>query len=70
MECHFSNTSSGGDHQRVDWVGIHEKICQLLIPLRTPMPFFSSEEERAHRKQQLIMRQVSFQYFCISGLIC
>jgi len=43
----------------VDFVGIHEKICQLLIPLRTPLPFDSSEEQRQHSKQQLIMRQVA-----------
>ncbi|GAA6233331.1 zinc finger MYND domain-containing protein 12 [Lates japonicus] len=24
------------DHQQADWVGIHERICQFLIPLRTP----------------------------------
>ncbi|XP_071331935.1 zinc finger MYND domain-containing protein 12 [Trachinotus anak] len=24
------------EHQQADWVGIHEKICQLLIPIRTP----------------------------------
>ncbi|XP_056240123.1 zinc finger MYND domain-containing protein 12 [Seriola aureovittata] len=26
-------------HQQADWVGIHEKICQLLIPIRTPTLF-------------------------------
>lgn len=40
-----------------DWVGIHEKICQLLIPLRTPVPFAGSEEERQHRQEQQIIRQ-------------
>ncbi|XP_048206994.1 zinc finger MYND domain-containing protein 12 isoform X3 [Perognathus longimembris pacificus] len=44
-------------HQRADWVSIHEKICQLLIPLRTSMPFFNSEEERQHGLQQLQQRQ-------------
>ncbi|XP_026223793.1 zinc finger MYND domain-containing protein 12 isoform X2 [Anabas testudineus] len=24
------------EHQQADWVGIHERICQLLIPIRTP----------------------------------
>lgn len=49
---------SGPEHQKTDWLGIHEKICQLLIPLRTPIPFLGSEEERQHRKQQQIVRQV------------
>jgi len=51
---HFSSA----EHQKADWLGIHEKICQLLVPLRTPIPFLGSEEERQHRKQQQIVRQV------------
>ena len=53
-DVHFSST----EHQKADWLGIHEKICQLLIPLRTPIPFLGSEEDRQHRKQQQIVRQV------------
>lgn len=53
-DVHFSST----EHQKADWLGIHEKICQLLIALRTPIPFLGSEEERQHRKQQQIVRQV------------
>lgn len=46
------------EHQNIDWLGIHEKICQLLIPLRTAVPFTSgSEDEREHQKQQQITRQ-------------
>lgn len=48
----------GIEHQKADWLGIHEKICQLLIPLRTPVPFMSSDEERVHRQQQLLQRQM------------
>jgi len=47
----------GQEHQKADWLGIHEKICQLLIPLRTPVPFLSSDEERQHREHQLLLRQ-------------
>lgn len=48
----------GTEHQLIDWSGIHEKVCQLLVPLRTPVPFTSgSEEERQHRKNQQISRQ-------------
>ena len=52
------------EHQKADWLGIHEKICQLLIPLRTPVPFLSSEEERVHREEQLKFRQVCLCYIC------
>jgi len=52
------NFFSGREHQQVDFVGIHEKICQLLIPLRTPLSFASSEQQRQHSQQQQIMRQV------------
>ncbi|XP_077817497.1 zinc finger MYND domain-containing protein 12 isoform X1 [Macaca mulatta] len=45
-------------HQKADWDSIHEKICQLLIPLRTSMPFYNSEEERQHGLQQLQQRQL------------
>ncbi|XP_070767212.1 zinc finger MYND domain-containing protein 12 [Enoplosus armatus] len=27
------------EHQQADWVGIHEKICQLLVPIRTQTLF-------------------------------
>lgn len=47
-------------HQKTDWNSIHEKICQLLIPLRTIMPFYNSEEERQHGLQQLQQRQIYF----------
>ncbi|KAI6073808.1 Zinc finger MYND domain-containing protein 12 [Aix galericulata] len=45
------------DHQRADWVSIHEKICQLLIPVRTSLPFLIPEEERKHGVEQLVKRQ-------------
>ncbi|XP_053308296.1 zinc finger MYND domain-containing protein 12 [Spea bombifrons] len=44
-------------HQQADWLSIHEKICQLLIPLRTPVPFFNSAEERQHCVGQLVQRK-------------
>ena len=49
---------SGVEHQQTDWLGVHEKICQLLIPLRTQMPFQTSEEERENRKQWLLQKKV------------
>ncbi|GAB5574944.1 zinc finger MYND domain-containing protein 12 [Prionailurus iriomotensis] len=55
---------SGVVHQRADWDSIHEKICQLLIPLRTTMPFYNSEEERQHGLQQLRQRQKHLIEFC------
>lgn len=27
---------SDAEHQQADWVGIHERICQRLVPIRTP----------------------------------
>lgn len=32
MYLHFL---SNADHQQADWVGIHERICQMLVPIRT-----------------------------------
>ncbi|XP_054994392.1 zinc finger MYND domain-containing protein 12 [Sorex araneus] len=54
----------GPVHQKADWNSIHEKICQLLIPLRTSMPFYNSEEERQHGLQQLRQRQKHLIEFC------
>ncbi|CAI5782630.1 finger MYND domain-containing 12 [Podarcis lilfordi] len=45
------------EHQSADWVSIHEKICQLLIPLRTTLPFYNSEEERKHGREQKLRRE-------------
>jgi len=46
------------EHQNIDWIGIHEKICQLLIPLKTPsLSTCNSEEEREHQRSQNIARQ-------------
>eukprot|EP01137_Pigoraptor_chileana_P006275 Opistho-2@50434 len=47
----------GKEHQKVDHDGIHDKICQLLIPLRTTTNILGSEEERQHRERQRIVRQ-------------
>uniref|UniRef100_A0A8D2KXJ4 Zinc finger MYND-type containing 12 n=1 Tax=Varanus komodoensis TaxID=61221 RepID=A0A8D2KXJ4_VARKO len=45
------------EHQNADWVSVHEKICQLLIPLRTALPFYNSEKERKHGQEQKICRE-------------
>ncbi|NWX13182.1 ZMY12 protein, partial [Aegotheles bennettii] len=44
-------------HQEADWVSIHERICQLLIPIRAPLPFLLTQEERKQSVEQLAMRQ-------------
>ncbi|XP_060114827.1 zinc finger MYND domain-containing protein 12 [Heteronotia binoei] len=45
------------EHQNADWVSVHEKICQLLIPLRTALPFYDSEKKRQHGREQKISRE-------------
>jgi len=50
---------SGVEHQKADWLGIHEKICQNLIPLRQSAPFLPSEEERQNRERQLQTKKAS-----------
>jgi len=49
---------SGVEHQKSDWLGVHEKICEYLVPLRTAVPFLTSEEERENRKQWLLQKRV------------
>lgn len=50
---------SGPEHQKADWLGIHERICQLLMALRSPIPFLGSEEERQKRKHKQTFRKVN-----------
>ena len=45
------------EHQEIDFNGIHDKICQLIIPLRTPVTF-GSEEERANELKATRQRQL------------
>ncbi|KAK3743403.1 hypothetical protein QZH41_011526 [Actinostola sp. cb2023] len=54
----------GPEHQKADWLGIHEKICQLLMALRSPIPFLSSEEDRQKRKQLQITRKKHMILLC------
>lgn len=45
-------------HMTLDHKGIHDRICQLLIPLRTPMEVLGTDEEREHREKQANNRRV------------
>ncbi len=54
----YFNYKSDDEHQKSDWNGIHEKICQSLIPLRTPQQFLPSEEERKKRDKSLYDKKV------------
>ncbi|ESO90434.1 hypothetical protein LOTGIDRAFT_123333 [Lottia gigantea] len=44
----------GVEHQKADWLGIHEKICDNLALLRQPAPFLPSEGEREKREAVLL----------------
>uniref|UniRef100_A0A8C8AQQ1 MYND-type domain-containing protein n=1 Tax=Otus sunia TaxID=257818 RepID=A0A8C8AQQ1_9STRI len=57
------------DHQKADWVSIHEQICQLLIPIRTSLPFLLSEKQRKHDMEQLVKRQVPGEDSRKTGLV-
>ncbi|KAL1021265.1 hypothetical protein UPYG_G00010920 [Umbra pygmaea] len=45
------------EHQQADWVGIHEKVCQLLIPIRTTVDFHSLQADRDNHCAQTLQRQ-------------
>ncbi|KAJ8264915.1 hypothetical protein COCON_G00140140 [Conger conger] len=47
----------GKEHQDDDWVAIHQKVCQLLIPVRTPVPYYTLEAEREQHYTQILDRQ-------------
>jgi len=46
------------EHQQSDWYGIHEKICQSLIPLRINQPFLPSEQERKKRQDDIKQKKI------------
>lgn len=46
------------EHQRADWIGIHEKICENLLSLRTPTAFLPSEEQRQNRENNLLQQKL------------
>ncbi len=46
------------EHQQSDWYGIHEKICQSLIPLRINQPFLPSEQERKKRQDEIKQKKI------------
>ncbi|CAH8568293.1 unnamed protein product [Schistosoma turkestanicum] len=43
----------GIEHQKVDWVGIHEKICLDLISFRKPEEFVLSKDGREKKNEEL-----------------
>lgn len=47
----------GMEHQSIDFVGIHEKICQHLVSLRSPIPFSSGSEEDREKLRQLRLQK-------------
>lgn len=61
LQCKYCRVTyyCSKEHQGIDWNGIHSKICQLLLPLRTPPTSLGSEEERARRKKVERMNQFS-----------
>ena len=47
------------EHQRLDWIGIHEQICSTLGWLRHPQPFIASADERRKHMEKIQDTQVS-----------
>lgn len=53
LQCKYCRVTyyCSKEHQGIDWNGIHAKICQLLMPLRTQPSSLGSEEDRMRRKK-------------------
>ncbi|XP_027867568.1 zinc finger MYND domain-containing protein 12 isoform X3 [Xiphophorus couchianus] len=52
----FLEVTNNADHQQADWVGIHERICQMLVPIRTMKDMYdpSVRKKNQLRKRHLI----------------
>lgn len=60
---------SDAEHQQADWKGIHEKICQLLVPIRTST--LSSYQRAGHienRLKKVLMYVTHWDYVCLNIL--
>lgn len=64
----LNDSFSSKEHQATDWQGVHVKICQLLVPLRTPTKVLGSEDERNRREKNIQKIQVCFTE--INGVKC
>ncbi|XP_031422712.1 zinc finger MYND domain-containing protein 12 [Clupea harengus] len=40
-------------HQEADWLSIHNRVCQMLVPVRTPTPFHNLQTERDHHRAEI-----------------
>lgn len=60
VQCKFCNVTyyCSIEHQKADWIGIHEKICDKLAFLRQPTPFLPSREEREKRMKQISIKKI------------
>ncbi|BHF67716.1 Zinc finger MYND domain-containing protein 12 [Sparganum proliferum] len=55
--CHVTYYC-GLDHQKIDWISIHERICSTLANLRKPISFIASEDERRKKKEETLQLQI------------
>lgn len=60
IQCKFCNVTyyCSLEHQKADWIGIHEKICDKLAFLRKPAPFLASREERDKRGKEVQIKKI------------
>uniref|UniRef100_A0A8C2WZV2 Zinc finger, MYND-type containing 12 n=1 Tax=Cyclopterus lumpus TaxID=8103 RepID=A0A8C2WZV2_CYCLU len=49
------------EHQQADWVGIHERICQLLVPIRTST--LVSLQQAGHNETELDKVRISVMHW-------
>ncbi|KAH8868951.1 Zinc finger MYND domain-containing protein 12 [Schistosoma japonicum] len=49
----------GIEHQKIDWVGIHEKICLDLASFRKPETFLVSKSEREKDREKLQQKNLN-----------
>lgn len=52
-------------HQQADWESIHEKVCELLISIRTPAPFNSFHADRTLHHMQTLKTLVHLYDYCV-----
>lgn len=56
MHISYSNVN----HQKLDWVGIHEQICSTLLWVRKPVTMVCPEEERRKKMEEIRSTRVDY----------
>ncbi|KAL2103228.1 hypothetical protein ACEWY4_000096 [Coilia grayii] len=63
-----SRTPVDVGHQEADWLSIHNRVCQMLVAVRTPAPFHSLQADRDQHRAEI--REAQEELICVCEEEC